>query len=224
MWKRSEGGRTVDCQQVEAALMAYLKEGLSPTRRQAIEDHLAACEACTRSLQQAQVLESELRLQAAHHNPTLSLEASTRIRERVYRRMRRGLIMQRAVKLAGVAVAVVAIALLAVGAMALWQGRPSEVGIEQDVTPEPGEGTPILVTATVTSVPPTIAPQPIATNTAMPAPRSLYQTYDLGVEVLNVTVANLDGDEYPDLAVPDMGSDVVRLFLNQGDGTFQNSV
>jgi anti-sigma factor RsiW len=97
----------VDCQQVEASLMTYLKDGLSPTRRQAIEDHLAGCDACTRSVQQAQILESELRFQAAHHNPPLSPEASARIRERVYRRMRRGLIMQCAVKLAGVAVAVV---------------------------------------------------------------------------------------------------------------------
>jgi anti-sigma factor RsiW len=93
MWKRSESRRTVDCQQVEAELTAYLKGGLSPTRRQVSEDHLAACDACTRSVQQAQILESELRLQAARHNPILSVEASARIRERVYRRMRRGLVM-----------------------------------------------------------------------------------------------------------------------------------
>jgi anti-sigma factor RsiW len=93
MWKRSEGGRKVDCQQVEAALMAYLKDGLAPTRRQVIEGHLAVCDACARSVQQAQILESELRLQAARHTPTLSPEASARIREAVYRRMRRGLII-----------------------------------------------------------------------------------------------------------------------------------
>jgi uncharacterized protein (DUF2267 family) len=136
MWKKPERRKTVDCQHVEAALIAYLKDGLSPTRRQAVEDHLAACDACARSVQQAQILESELRLQAARHNPTLSPEAVTRIHERVYKRMRRGLMMQRTVKLAGVAVAVVVIALLAAGAMALWQERPPEIADEQDVTPE----------------------------------------------------------------------------------------
>jgi anti-sigma factor RsiW len=90
MWKRSERRRTVDCQQVEVWLIAYLKEGLSPARRQLVEDHLAACDACTRSVQQAQTLEAELRLQAARHNPTLSPEASARINERVYRRIRPG--------------------------------------------------------------------------------------------------------------------------------------
>jgi|GEM_PF-6127990 len=160
MWKRSERRKTVDCQQVEAALMTYLKDGLSPTRRQAIEDHLAACDACTRSVQQAQVLESELRIQAAHHDPILSVKASARIRERVYKRMRRGLIMQRAVKVVGVAVAVVAIALLAVGAMALWQGTPSDVAGEQDVAPESGEDTPTFVPATSTPIPPTDTPGP----------------------------------------------------------------
>ena len=122
MWKRSEGRKTLDCQQVESALIAYLKDGLSPAHHQVVGKHLTACDACTRSVEQAQILESELRLQAARHNPTLSPEASVRIHERVYKRMRRGLILQRTVKLAGVAAAVVAIAVLVVVAMALWQG------------------------------------------------------------------------------------------------------
>jgi formylglycine-generating enzyme required for sulfatase activity len=143
-------------------LIAYLKEGLSPERRQLVEDHLAACGDCTRSVQQAQTLEAELRLQAARHNPTLSPGASARIHERVYRRMRRGLMMQRTVKLVGVAVAVVAIALLAVGVAALWQGRPQDVAVEEEVTPELSEGVPTLVPPTpvpATSVPPTGVPE-----------------------------------------------------------------
>ena len=225
MWRKPRHQGTIDCRQVEAALTAYLKGGLSAARRQAIDEHLAACETCTRSLQQTQVLESELRIQAAHHNPTLSATASARINERVYRRMRRGLIMQRAVKVVGVAVAVVAIALLAVGAMALWQERPSEVGTDQDVTPESGEGTPTFVPATVTAVSPTRAPQPTATGTATPAPaQSIDRTYDIGDEVWNVITTDLDGDDYPDLVVPDTGSGLLRLLFNRGDGTFQDSV
>jgi hypothetical protein len=94
------------------------------------------------------------------------------------------------------------------------------------VTPELVEGAPTQapgtsVLAADTSVPPTSVAEPPAT----PAPaRSLYQIYDLGDEVLNVTAADLDGDGYPDLAVPDGGGGVLRLFFNQGDGTFQDSV
>jgi hypothetical protein len=167
MWRRSERRTTVDCRHVEAALTAYLKDGLSPARRQAVEDHLAACDTCARSVQQAQILESELRLQAARHDPILSTEAAARIHERVYKRMRRGLILQRTFKLAGVAVAVVVIALLAVGAMAYWQGRPPDVAGEQDVTPESGEGTPTLVPPSSTPSPPTTTPVP-PTATAVP--------------------------------------------------------
>lgn len=226
MWKKPERKKTVDCRQVEATLIAYLKDGLTPARRQVVEDHLAACDACTRSVQQAQILESELRLQAAGYNPTLSPEASARIHERVYKRMRRGLMVQRAVKLAGVAVAVVAIALVAVGAMALWQERPWDFADEQNMTPELVEGAPTRVPGTSvpvieTSIAPTSVPQP--TETPAPA-RSLYQTYDLGEQVLNVTASDLNGDGYVDLAVPDAGSSVLRLFYNLGDGTFLNSV
>jgi formylglycine-generating enzyme required for sulfatase activity len=163
MRKRSERIRTVDCQQLEATLTAYLKDVLPLTRRQAVEEHLATCDACTRSVQQAQILESELRLQAARHNPTLSPQASVRIREQVYRRMRRGLMMQRIIKVAGVAVAVVAIALLAVGALALWQGRPPETVDEQEVAPGLTESAPTLVpptSAPATSVPPTSVSEP----------------------------------------------------------------
>ena len=64
--------------------------------------------------------------------------------------------MQRAVKIVGVAVAVVAIALLAVGAMALWQGMPSEVAGEQDTTPESGEGMATVAPATLTPFPPSV--------------------------------------------------------------------
>jgi hypothetical protein len=221
--------KTVDCQQVEAALTAYLKDGLSPARSQAVEDHLATCDACTRSVQQAQILESELRLQAARHSPTLSPEASVRIREQVYRRMRRGLMMQRIVKVAGVGVAVVAIVLLAVGAMALWQGRPPDTVDEQEVTPGLTESAPTLVPPTsapatsepmtpepATSVPPTSEPEASGAD----AP---YQTYTIGedFDFALGAVADLNGDAHPDIAVADTGGGVLRLLFNQGDGTFE---
>lgn len=226
MWKRSERTKKVDCQQVEAWLIAYLKDGLSPRRRQMVEDHLAACAACARSVQQTQILDSELRLQAARHRPTLSAEASARIHERVYRRMRRGLIMQRAARLVGVAVAVVLIALVAVGAIALWQGRPPETVDEQEVVPEFTQSVPTSVPATRTSVPPTSAPEPMATDTATPPQAQfLSQTYTIGEDMwFGLAVADLNGDAHPDIAVTDLGSDELRLLFNQGDGTFREAM
>ena len=60
-------------------LTAYLKDGLAPVRRQAVEDHLAICDACTRSVQQAQTLEAGLRLQAAHHHSHQQADDQARI-------------------------------------------------------------------------------------------------------------------------------------------------
>ena len=121
MWTRLGRKREINCQQVEAWLMAYLKEGQSPAHRQAVEHHLATCDACARSLRHAQTLEAELRLQAARHQPALTSEASARIQERVYKRMRRGLIVQRTVKFAGSVAALAALVALVLGAVALWQ-------------------------------------------------------------------------------------------------------
>jgi LCP family protein required for cell wall assembly len=112
--------REIQCQQVEAWLVAYLKEGLSRADSRAVEGHLATCDACTRSLRDARTLEAELRLQAARHQPVLAPEASARIQERVYKRMGRGLIVQRVARFAGGVAALVAVVVLVVGALALW--------------------------------------------------------------------------------------------------------
>lgn len=126
MWNRLGHKREISCQQVETWLMAYLKEGLSPVQRQAVKEHLAACDICTRSLQEAQILDAELCVQAARHRPILASEASARIQDTVYRRMRRGLIMQRTVRFVGIAAALVAVVMLAIGATGLWQGVQPE--------------------------------------------------------------------------------------------------
>lgn len=89
MWNRLVHKGEISCQRVEAWLMAYLKEGLSPVQTQRVNEHLAVCDGCTRSLREAQILDAELRVQAARHQPVLAPEASTRIQDAVYRRMRR---------------------------------------------------------------------------------------------------------------------------------------
>jgi hypothetical protein len=136
MWNRLGRKGEISCQQVEAWLMAYLKEGLSPRQTQRVKEHLAVCDSCTRSLREAQILDAELRVQAARHQPILAPEASARIQEAVYRRMRRGLIVQRTVRFAGIAAALVAIVILVTGATSLWPWiRPGGEELGQ------GEGT-----------------------------------------------------------------------------------
>ncbi len=120
MWSRRADRRALTCQQVESMLTAYLEDGLTPEYRAAFQDHLANCPSCGRSLRQAQAMESALRLQTTRR-PMLSPEASARIRERVYTRMRQGLIVRRATRLAGQALAAsMAIALVALAFVA-WQ-------------------------------------------------------------------------------------------------------
>jgi LCP family protein required for cell wall assembly len=136
MWNRLGRKGEISCQQVEAWLMAYLKEGLSPRQTQRVKEHLAVCDGCTRSLREAQILDAELRVQAALHRPVLAPEASARIQDSVYRRMRRGLIVQRTVKFAGIAAALVAVVIVVIGATSVWPWiRPGGKDLGQ------GEGT-----------------------------------------------------------------------------------
>jgi len=138
MWSRLGRKGEISCQQVEAWLMAYLKEGLSPVQTQKVKEHLAVCDVCTQSLREAQSLDAELRVQAARHQPVLAPEASARIQDAVYRRMRRGLIMQRTVRFAGIAAALVALVILVIGATSVWQRiRPQgeELGPGKETAP-----------------------------------------------------------------------------------------
>jgi hypothetical protein len=123
MLERARRGK-VSCRQVDAWLVAYLKDGLSPRRRQAVDEHLAGCDACRRALRDARALEAGLRLEAARDNPTLSPTASARIQERVYKRMRRSMTVQRFHRAAWVGIALIVLTLLAFGGHAWWQQRP----------------------------------------------------------------------------------------------------
>ena len=127
-----KGRREVSCRQIDAWLMAYLKDGLAPDRRAAVDEHLAGCEVCRHAVRDARALEASLCLEAARYNPTLSPTVSARIQERVYRRMRRGLIMQRTSRVVGGAAGVVVALVLVAGALLLWQtlraGEPAGGG------------------------------------------------------------------------------------------------
>ena len=49
---------------VEDLLLAFLRDELGPAERRAVEDHVAACQACRRSLSELERLVADLRLSA----------------------------------------------------------------------------------------------------------------------------------------------------------------
>jgi multiple sugar transport system substrate-binding protein len=106
--------------------MAYLKGGLSASRRQAIHSHLSSCDSCATSVLEAEALEAELYAEAARRHPTLSPEASDRIQEQIYRRIRMGLVIQRTTQFVGRAVGMAAILALVIAVVAIWLWVPQE--------------------------------------------------------------------------------------------------
>jgi multiple sugar transport system substrate-binding protein len=114
------------CPEVEDQLLDYLKGGLSASRRQAIQQHLASCGTCAASVHQAEVLEAELYAEAARHRPTLARDAYERIQERIYRDIRRGLIVQRTTRFAGKVVGMAALLALLIAILSVWLWVPQE--------------------------------------------------------------------------------------------------
>ena len=107
----------ITCETAVSHLMAYVKGDLSPQWQQAVQQHIAGCDTCAQAVQEARLLDTELLAAAQQQRPALSPEASQRIQEQVYRRMRRALFLYRTrdmVQMAGAfAVTAVAFVILA---------------------------------------------------------------------------------------------------------------
>lgn len=157
---RSEG---LNCGQVNALLGSYLEGGLPPEQADAVAAHLDACLDCRRAASLDAEVASRLRLEAAWQRRRLSPRAAARIQQRLYGRMRRSMMAQRAGRFAWGAVGLTALALILFGGYAWWQQRP----VGRDATPAI-TGTPVLATQTAnprptvgptnTSIPPTVMP------------------------------------------------------------------
>lgn len=92
---QADSKQNIFCDQVEVQLVAFLKGGLSPAERRIITRHLSTCDRCALALRDLNTLEAELKVEANRYRPRLSPEASQRIQEQVYRRMRLSLVWQR---------------------------------------------------------------------------------------------------------------------------------
>jgi len=92
---QADSQQNIFCNQVEAQMVSYLKGGVSPAERRIITRHLSTCDRCALAFRDLNVLEAELKAEAARHRPQLSPAASQRIQQQVYRRMRLSLVWQR---------------------------------------------------------------------------------------------------------------------------------
>lgn len=105
-------------------------------------------------------LESELRIQAANHQPRLSLEASARIQKRVYGQLRRAIMVQRRVKPVVAYTALAILVILVVAGIAILDQSVLKKGslqINSTSTPTPTPSPTQLPAATQTPTPgPTI--------------------------------------------------------------------
>lgn len=131
--------RKLNCTQVEARLIEYVKGGLSTKDAQAIRDHIATCERCTHTLHDAEALEAQLATEAKGYRPTLSREASARVQGHIYQRMRRGLIMQRTWQLATRAIGLIIVIGLIIGVLVFLQTRNGSLTSASDSTQLVGE-------------------------------------------------------------------------------------
>ncbi len=179
MSEHSEDQPNMSCEQVESQLVAYAKKDVPVAEQQAIAAHLASCDACALSLQQLDMIEADLYAEATQYQPHLSLEASQRIQEQVYRRMRLSLVWQRLFQSAkmGLAVASMAIFLVVASLFAyqwfLFLANPEPVpGSGVVITAVSVESEPILVETAVfqPEILPTAIPEPIEPIELVPSP------------------------------------------------------
>lgn len=157
---QNDSQQNIFCDRVEAQMVAYLKGGVSPSERRIITRHLSTCDRCALAFRDLNVLEAELKAEAARHRPQLSSAASQRIQQQVYRRMRLSLVWQRMFQVVKTG--------FAVASFLIFVGVAGVLGyqwLQFIANPEPVPGTSFeettLPEAAETAVPaPALAPTP----------------------------------------------------------------
>lgn len=62
--------------------------------------------------------------------------------------------------------------------------------------------------------------QPTVGPTATLDPSLAYQSYDVGDQLMDLTVADFNGDAFPDIALPDYDLGATYVLLNDGNGNY----
>lgn len=203
--RRGQGGT---CRHVRANLIAYQYGALSPRHKASITRHLDQCDACQQALSESRNLEQELRWEAARSRPLLPPEASARIQQAVYRRMRRALFLQRTWRMTNHFASVSLTLLLAITVFLFVQQMPSYTR-GGDLLATPGVGSlseiaPMAAAAAVNAPPSTTLAAPPAAL-AMVAPHGLNLPPDVLAETL--VQAALSGNE----------ATLARIYTNAGN-------
>ena len=163
---RNNAQTDVVCRLVEQWLPGYLRNELTAMQRRQVQAHLAECDKCAQLVQEARLLDAELQAEANYYQPRLSGEASLRIQNQVYRRIRRSLAWQRTGQVVRLGTAVAALAVLLVGSftfgrfwLSFLANPPEETPTGDSVTTEEA---PQPAPTAVPTVPPAIpTPAPV---------------------------------------------------------------
>ncbi|MCA9934956.1 MAG: zf-HC2 domain-containing protein [Ardenticatenaceae bacterium] len=170
---------SITCETAVSHLMAYVKGDLSPEWQRAIQQHIVGCDACAQAVQEARLLDTELSAVGRRQRPILSPEASQRIQEQVYRRMRRALFLHRtrdAVQMAG-AFAVTAVSLVI---LALFGGQ----WLQFIASPNP---TPPVTAVTIETL---AATEAVSAETAVDSDPTSLPPLDIPIEADNSLTAS----------------------------------
>ena len=108
---------SVLCQFVRQRLPDFLHYDLTAVEQRQIKAHLAQCDGCAQRVQEARLLHADLQAEADRYQPRLSPDASLRIQNKVYRRMRRSLVWRHTGQVLRFSTAVAALVLLLGGSI-----------------------------------------------------------------------------------------------------------
>ncbi|MCA9921517.1 MAG: zf-HC2 domain-containing protein [Anaerolineales bacterium] len=193
-----------DCEQVEALLVAYYKGSLSSQPRRAVSRHLSGCDTCAFALREFNMLEAELRAEADRYQPRLSPDASQRIQEQVYRRMRLSLVWQRMFQVVKAGFAVASFIII-VGIFGIFAYQWLQ--FVANPTPVPGatftEETAVPIQQDSPSVPEVV-------ETAVPAPEIAPTTVPPEMPSVLPTLPSIAGDR----PLAPLASNVPRYWQN----------
>lgn len=205
-------GQEGTCRHVRANLIAYQYGALSPRHKASITRHLDQCDACQQALNESRNLEQELRWEAARSRPLLPPEASARIQQAVYRRMRRALFLQRTWRMTNHFASVSLTLLLAITVFLFAQQMPSYTrGGDLLATPGVGSLSEIAPAQTQTSPADILSPAPSAflaapaTSPLLVTPHGLNLPPDALAEA--IVQAALSGNE----------ATLARIYTNAGN-------
>ncbi len=195
------------CRHIRANLIAYQYGALSPRHKATITRHLDQCDACQQALAESRNLEQELHWEAARNRPLLSAEASTRIQQAVYRRMRRALFLQRTWRMTSHFASVSLTLLLVITVFLFARQMPMYTGGDLLVTPTVeslSEAVPAGAIAPANSVEQSTALSAPAASPALVIPHGLDLPPDRLAEA--IVQAALSGNE----------TTLTRIYTNAG--------